>query len=320
MKIVFFGFMACYFGQKINLSSEQHQLIFINESTSDEDIISHCECADILVSMVFDDRFASSSLKRILVPGVGVDRINFSQVPKNVKVLTCAAHEMAVTEYILSHVITYFRDLDSIGENFKSHYDWTDCSRLGGKARKQLSELTVGVIGGGLIGRKVSEIFTLFGSKCRCLTRFKFEGAGSVEFFPRAERDAFLNGCDVVIVACSVDEQTRNMIDYRALSLMSSDSLLINVARSECVDYDALADACRKRVIGRAVIDVWQFYPAEAHETSSPAWQDFSLLNNVIMTPHISAWTQTVIARRGDTLRRYIHEATTVQSIQESKA
>jgi phosphoglycerate dehydrogenase-like enzyme len=295
----------------------------MDEATSDAEIISHCQHVDILVSMVFDHRFVSRSLQRILVPGIGVDKIDFSLVPDNTEVLTCAEHEMAVTEYILSYVITHFRDLEKIGENFKSHYDWSDCSRMGGVARKQLNELTVGIIGGGRIGRKVADIFTLFGSRCRCLTRYPFDSAGDVTFFPRTERDAFLNGSDVVIVACGVDEQTRNIIDSRALSMMTTNTLLINVARSECVDYDALADACRERKIGRAVLDVWQFYPAKADQASSPTIQNFGQLENVIMTPHISAWTRTVIARRADMLERYIHEAPCVASthaLQESQA
>lgn len=308
VKIFFFGNMACYLSRQMHLCAEQHIMTFLDESATDAEIASHCQNTDILVSMVFDQRFVTSSLKKVLVPGIGVDKINFSQLPENVEVLTCAAHEMAVSEYILSYVISYFRELDSIGARFKSSYDWRDCSRLGGVARKQLNELTVGVIGGGRIGRKVIEVFSFFGSSCRCLTRYPYETSGSVLFFPRTERDDFLRGCDVVIVACGVDKDTQNIIDQHAITMMEPDTLLINIARAECVSYEALAAACRDRKIGRAVIDVWQFYPQKGDQATRPSAADFRQLDNVDMTPHISAWTRKVIADRAAILARYINE------------
>jgi len=308
VNIFFFGNMACYLSSQMHLCAEQHVMKFLDESATDAEIEAHCHNTDILVSMVFDQRFVNSSLKKVLVPGIGLDKIDFSQLPENVQVLTCAEHEMAVSEYILSYVISYFRELDSIGTRFKSSFDWEDCSRLGGVARKQLNELTIGVIGGGRIGRKVIEVFSYFGSSCRCLTRYPFETSNSVLFFSRTNRDDFLRECDVVIVACGLDQHTQNIIDQHALNIMNSDSLLINIARAECVNYDDLASACRDRTIGRAVIDVWQFYPKKVNEATRPSAANFSQINNVDMTPHISAWTKKVIADRASILARYISE------------
>jgi phosphoglycerate dehydrogenase-like enzyme len=69
------------------------------------------------------------------------------------------------------------------------------------------------------------------------------------------------------------------------------------VARAEIVDEDALYEALAQRRIAGAALDVWYRYPREAGPTA-PATRPFHELPNVLMTPHVSGWTQGMMEAR----------------------
>src|SRR5262249_52309665 len=76
----------------------------------------------------------------------------------------------------------------------------------------------------------------------------------------------------------------------RELALMKPHAVLVNVARAEIVDEEALYRALLERRIGGAALDVWYRYPKEPGPTF-PARRPFHELSNVLMTPHVSGWT-----------------------------
>ena len=78
---------------------------------------------------------------------------------------------------------------------------------------------------------------------------------------------------------------------------MKPTAFLINVARAEIVDEDALYDALPQRSIAGAALDVWYRYPREPGPTA-PANRPFHELPNVLMTPHVSGWTDGMLDAR----------------------
>jgi phosphoglycerate dehydrogenase-like enzyme len=74
------------------------------------------------------------------------------------------------------------------------------------------------------------------------------------------------------------------------------------------VDEQALYDALRTKRIGGAVIDTWYQYPTAAQPITPPGSLPFADLSNIVMTPHMSGWTNGTIARRkgvmADNIRR----------------
>ena len=70
-----------------------------------------------------------------------------------------------------------------------------------------------------------------------------------------------------------------------------------NVARAEIVDEGALYDALSRRSIAGAALDVWYRYPREVGP-AAPATRPFHELPNVLMTPHISGWTDGMLDAR----------------------
>ena len=78
---------------------------------------------------------------------------------------------------------------------------------------------------------------------------------------------------------------------------MKPGAFLVNVARAEIVDEDALYDALSRRSIAGAALDVWYRYPREAG-LAAPAARPFHELPNVLMTPHVSGWTEGMLDAR----------------------
>lgn len=69
------------------------------------------------------------------------------------------------------------------------------------------------------------------------------------------------------------------------------------MARAELVDEAALYQALAERTIAGAALDVWYRYPTAAG-TTLPASRPFHELPNVLMTPHVSGWTEGMLQAR----------------------
>jgi phosphoglycerate dehydrogenase-like enzyme len=101
-------------------------------------------------------------------------------------------------------------------------------------------------------------------------------------------------------MTCDLNDETEGMIDAAAFGHMKEGAYLINVARGEVVDEDALFAALTSKRIAGAALDTWYRYPsnvanAEADPDRGSAYQgskhDFNSLDNVLLTPHVSAHT-----------------------------
>ena len=94
---------------------------------------------------------------------------------------------------------------------------------------------------------------------------------------------------------------------------MKPGAFLINIARAEIVDEDALYDALSRRSIAGAALDVWYRYPRAAGPVA-PATRPFHELRNVLMTPHVSGWTDGMLEARAkliaENIRRVGHGET----------
>lgn len=98
-----------------------------------------------------------------------------------------------------------------------------------------------------------------------------------------------LREADFVCPVVPLSAQTRNLISRKELSLMKSESILINVSRGAVVDEEALIDALQNQRIRAAGLDVYAKEPM----SESPLFK----LTNAVTVPHIgSATTQTRLA------------------------
>ena len=110
------------------------------------------------------------------------------------------------------------------------------------------------------------------------------------------------------MIALSLNAATRKLLGERELSLMKPTAVLVNVARAEILDEDPLYRAIAERRIAAAALDVWYRYPAGPGPTF-PATRPFYELPNVLMTPHVSGWTEGMLEARTAVIAENIHRA-----------
>jgi D-3-phosphoglycerate dehydrogenase len=162
-----------------------------------------------------------------------------------------------------------------------------------------LTGRTLGVVGLGNIGCEV----------LRLATPWRMRHLGYAPR-PRPERyaglgvelvalDPLLARADVVALCCPLNDQTRGMIDARALALVQPHAILVNTARGEIVDERALIDALRAHRLGGAGIDVY------AQEPPAPDHPLFAL-DRVILGSHNLANTDELNAAANRSVARAV--------------
>jgi len=144
---------------------------------------------------------------------------------------------------------------------------------------RELSGLTLGIVGYGELGRGVAAIADAFGMRVLLAQR-----PGGPEQRGRMALSELLPQVDVLTLHCPLTPYTRNLIGAEELRLMKPDAVLINTARGGIVDEPALVEALRLGQIGGAGVDVLSVEPPREGNPLLAAD-----IPNLIVTPHV-AW------------------------------
>lgn len=137
---------------------------------------------------------------------------------------------------------------------------------------------TLSVLGLGMIGKAAVRRAAAFGMKILVHTRTPDLAFGEQYGIEYVGKDEALARADVVSIYALLSDATRHMIGPRELSLMQPHAYLINIARGELIDEDALFDALVSRRIAGAALDVFAVEPLYTSR--------FFDLPNVVVTPH----------------------------------
>jgi len=146
---------------------------------------------------------------------------------------------------------------------------------------------TIGLVGYGNIGTQVSVIAESLGMKVLFYdTETKLPLGNAVA--SKSLKD-LVSKSDIVSLHVPETPQTKNLINKNILKHFKKGSILINYARGEVVDLDALASSLKEGQIGGAAIDVFPWEPEKNGDKFSSPLQG---LSNVILTPHIGGSTE----------------------------
>jgi glyoxylate reductase len=153
---------------------------------------------------------------------------------------------------------------------------------------------TLGIVGLGKIGRLVAKRAKGFDMRVLYTARGRHledEGKLGVEYVPALPD--LLAEADFVSLHVPLSDQTHRLMDEAALHAMKPTAYLINTARGEVVDQEALVQALKEGEIAGAGLDVMTPEPL-------PADHQLYRFSNVVMTPHIGS--ATVVTRRRMTI------------------
>lgn len=157
-----------------------------------------------------------------------------------------------------------------------------------------LRDLTAGVVGFGRIGREVAARLRAF--KCRVLVHDPVVPSADVERSGcvAVELAKLFADSDVVTLHCPSTAATRGMIDREALGRMRPGVILINVARGDLVNPEALTEALRQGHVSAAALDVFAPEPI-------PADHAILRMDNVIISPHIASVSVPAVRKLRET-------------------
>jgi len=284
------------------------------ELVADDDdtgLLRHLPDTDVLVSMGFSARMAEAApnLRLVQVPGAGLDRIDRAAIRPGVWLANTYGHETGIAEYILGAMIALTRSFTRLDASLRRGR-WESQWAVGTEAPPLWPELagkTLGILGFGRIGQALVRRAAAFDMRiCAVRSQTQIEIPAGVDFVGGPDRiDEVLRSADYLAVTLSLSPETCGLMNKSRLAIMKPEAFLINVARAEIFDEAALYEALASRRLAGAALDVWYRYPS-APDPSAPANLPFSALENIIMTPHVSGWTEGMFDARARTIAENI--------------
>ena len=221
---------------------------------------------------------AAPALELVVFTGIGAAR--FVDLPaaaaKGITVCNCPGYsDNTVAEHALALLLAAARHVPRLDAELRAGR-WNQ-SAMGMELRGR----TLGIVGFGGIGRRFAALAKALGMEVLAWTRSpdpERARAAGVEF---VTVDRLLAECDAISLHLAGTPETEGLIDAAALARMKPGALLVNTARGELVDEDALVEALRSGRIRAAGIDVYREEPL-------PPSHPFLGLDNVVLSPHVA--------------------------------
>jgi D-3-phosphoglycerate dehydrogenase len=229
---------------------------------------------------------AGQQLKVLSRYGVGFDRVDVAAATAAGIVVTNTpgTNHIAVAELTLALMLSLARRIPQHDRTVRQgSWDRVQGSELSGK--------TLGIVGLGLISREVIRRASAFDMKILVQTGYPEEELANrygLEYVPLED---LLERADYVSLHCTSTSERYDLIGEKELRAMKPSSYLVNTARGELVDEQALLVALQEGWIAGAAMDAFKQEPA----TASPLVR----LDNFIATPHIGATTHESVLRMG---------------------
>ena len=225
---------------------------------------------------------AAERLEVIARAGVGLDNVDVAAASAAgvVVAFTPSQNSLSVAELTIGLMLGLARKIPAADRHVKGG-GWARQNYMG----MELHGKTLGVVGFGRIGFLTARRAAAFGMDVLAYDPYVDpDSLNLTEVRPRMmELDELLSAADVVTCHLPSTPQTGRLFNYERFCRMKPGALFVNVARGEVVDEDGLVQALREKRIAGAALDV--------RETEPPAAGPLSEMDNVILTPHIGAFT-----------------------------
>ncbi len=268
-------------------SFRQYGDLTVYDRTDPDQIIERAKDADILIinkTVITAEMLDKmSKLKYVGLQSTGYNVIDGKAArERGIVVSNIPAYSTAAVAQLVFALILQITNKVTLHSDAVHNGEWSSCPDFC-FWKAPLAELdgkTLGIIGYGSIGQRVSNIAKAFGMEVLVYTPHpnpeKFKAVQFTDF------DTLLENSDIITCHCPLNQNTENLIDKKAISKMKKSAILINTSRGPVVNDEDLAYALNHDFILGAGLDVL---------TEEPPKADNPLLTakNCIITPHI-AW------------------------------
>lgn len=237
----------------------------------------------------------ASKLKMIQRTGVGLDSLDLEELKsRNIPLyVNQGVNAESVAEHTLLLMLASLRRLPIIHRNTERGI-WKKQEQ--GIQTYELAGKTVGLVGMGNIAKTVVALLKGFGVNVLYYDPYPLNAEQEVELGAHyCEYEKMLSKVDILSLHCPLTEQTRKIVNRESLAKIRKGAILINTARGELVDMNAVVDALKSGLLSFAGLDVHEEEPLTGNK-------EIMKLENVILTPHIGGITY-------DSFYRMMHDA-----------
>jgi len=215
---------------------------------------------------------------------VGTNHIDHDAANRSGVAIFNSLHEntRSVAEHVIASAFGLLRRIPE--HNLSMHMGaWTKTDERSHEVRGKI----IGIVGYGVVGSQVSVLAEAIG-----MDVVYYDPSPQIPPLGRAKRtetlEELLSIADVVTLHVPGGERTEGMIDDEAISLMKPGAYLINTARGEVVDYEAVARALESGQLGGIAADVFEDEPSKEGDKFDHILRGIS---RATLTPHIAGST-----------------------------
>lgn len=257
-----------------------------------------CDYVNIITTPVNENLlkiFKKQGTKYLVTRTIGYDHIDLKAAKNlDIKIAHTPYGPDGVAEYTILLMLMCIRKMKSIRHRFLGQ-DYT----LKGLIGKELSDMTIGVIGTGRIGTRLIKMLSGFGCKVIAYSVHKnLELKGYAEY---CSLDTLFKESDLITLHMASTNETEHMIDDNAIDKMKDGVVLVNTARGSLMDTQAVIKGLNTGKISSLGLDVVEDESAlfyyDRREDILPN-SDLYLLNsypNVVITHHMAFYTDHAV-------------------------
>ena len=180
-----------------------------------------------------------------------------------------------MAEYTLGLVLSSLLEIHNYHHHMNSDEPWP---RFKYGRSRILHNRRVGIVGFGLIGRGIYDLFSMFTNDIWVRSNHMSDEQAKELKVQKANLNDIFKNCEIIILSGGHTDATTHLIGKEQFDLMQDQTLFVNIARGKMVDEEAMAEAVTNKNIYLA-LDVFE---------EEPLPKDSSLRNNdkVLLTPH----------------------------------
>ena len=302
-QVILFGTTACLNEQRLRASLTTPWEI---HAIPDEVNLAHLqrtsEEADALLTLSWNQtmRSAGSRLRLIQALGSGVDTFDTTALPSGCTLCNVGEHEVPIAEYAMGAMVALTVGFARRDRELRQG-NWEGTGRRDGLPHQELAGRTLGLLGYGGIGVEIAKRARAFDMRIHAVRANPKATNGAVPpdwLGGPHQLKSLLESSDYLAVCCPLTAETRELLNTLTLGWLKAGAYLVNVARAEVIEETALFEALKSRRIAAAALDVWRQYPENAQQRLLPSTLPFHELDNVLLTPHLAAWTEAMMERR----------------------
>lgn len=258
-----------------------------------------CEGVSIITTSVDEELITlwkEAGVRHISTRTIGYDHVDIEAAKKhNMAVSNVTYSTGSVADYTVMLILMALRRMKSI----IMRSEGMDYS-LKGNIGREISQLTVGIVGTGKIGCHVMRNLSGFG--CRILAYDPYENEEAIKYGTYCTLEEIFKKSDVITFHTPANESSYHMVNKDTISIMKDGVVIVNTARGSIIDTLAFIDGLETGKIGAAALDVIEnelgiYYGDYKYQVIGH--REMSILKdlpNVLMLPHVAFYTEQSVS------------------------